>query len=124
MPLDQAGWQPEPKIDPVLQPGLAGLAQLEHALRNPEVWPADFVWDFSCNAGGCAQGLRRALWPESSASETQFRITTPEANNLFGIELAAKLGQQCNEISPLMVADAISALLKEKGYQREVSYAA
>ena len=38
------------------------LVALSYALRHPETWPADFVWDCStCKT--CAIGLALRLWP-------------------------------------------------------------
>jgi hypothetical protein len=40
------------------KPNLVGLS---YALRHPETWPKDFIWDYkSCDA--CAVGLARRLW--------------------------------------------------------------
>jgi hypothetical protein len=51
------------------------LTALSYALRHPETWPADFVWDYS-NCTRCAVGLALRLWPDlklptgQSAQET------------------------------------------------------
>jgi hypothetical protein len=37
------------------------LVALSYALRHPETWPEDFVWDFD-NCDACAMGLARELW--------------------------------------------------------------
>jgi hypothetical protein len=37
------------------------LENLSYALRHPETWPKDFVWDYGeCN--DCAMGLAHRLW--------------------------------------------------------------
>jgi hypothetical protein len=42
------------------QPTLQALA---YALRNPDVWPGDFTWDYR-KTDHCALGLAARLWPK------------------------------------------------------------
>ena len=121
MPLDGKHFE---KIDPVLQPGLAGLAQLEHALRNPQLWPVGFVWSFS-EAHSCAWGLGRMLWGDEFPwlfEMDRLGFVSPEHRDVFSCRAYRPIPDHL--VTPVMVADRIASLLKEKGYQREVSHAA
>jgi hypothetical protein len=46
------------------------LHALAYALRHPETWPPDFVWDYSdCEC--CAVGLALRLWPALALPDDQ-----------------------------------------------------
>lgn len=40
------------------------LVALSYALRHPETWPKDFVWNYS-KCTSCAVGLALRLWPDA-----------------------------------------------------------
>lgn len=42
-------------------PDTSGLERLSYTLRHPEMWPTNFVWDFS-DCKSCAMGLSFQLW--------------------------------------------------------------
>lgn len=123
-----------PTFDPVLKPGLDGLAQLSEVLRHPELW-SRHRWNFSiafaedqCGTAGCAFGVKRVLWPEPSDFDDtlgnsvaifmarRFRIEWDEAAALF-MNLGGFYGvREMRFVTAPMVADAIDALLAEKGH--------
>lgn len=43
------------------------LQALAYALRNPDVWPEDFTWDYR-KSSHCAIGLAARLWPKKFPS--------------------------------------------------------
>jgi hypothetical protein len=52
-------------------PSVAGLC---YALRNKDVWPEGFTWNFSF-PWSCAMGLARAMWPEYIPSPYHPQVT-------------------------------------------------
>jgi len=107
-------------------PNLVGLS---YALRHPETWPEDFVWDYN-NCKKCAMGLATELWKmnqpvvEKGESEGKLRsvkvtwiakkmaIPFREARRIFW-EMGPAKGVPQADINPDDIADAIDVYLKE-----------
>jgi hypothetical protein len=105
------------------------LHALSYALRHPDTWPKDFVWDFR-DCDQCAMGLAHRLWkslPEptsqwregSSMMARQFAMPYSEAERIFfgdaytrqqffGL-ISTTIPQR--DVTPDMVADAIDKYL-------------
>ncbi len=91
------------------QPSLEALSFI---LRNKELWPAHFVWDFSA-CDQCAMGLAHKIWPDkikcpsgSDMSEV-FNLDKDAVTRIF---MACTTQSLFKTISPEMVADRIDAL--------------
>jgi hypothetical protein len=107
--------------------GRLTLADLSWRLRNPETWPADFVWDYLCCAS-CAMGLAYRLsdGPEKCPFEHMsmtgaFKLTLPVLADIEPVDVdplrAIFLTLQTDRfkpVSPKDVADAIDRHLKSK----------
>ena len=70
------------------RPSLHGLS---YALRHPDTWPKEFVWDYS-KCTQCAMGLAHALWKQipptnrkngASVMAREFAIPYAEALSIF-----------------------------------------
>ncbi len=101
------------------------LENLSHILRNRDLWPKDFHWNFK-HCDQCALGLIDVLWndqyPESTArmlwdipSETESSIfyssrSKPKVR-VFGL---FRRDRYHEEVTPEMVADQIDEYLKRK----------
>ena len=128
------------KHSPLAYPSLENLS---HILRNRDLWPVGFEWNFK-HCDQCALGIIDRLWhdkyPQSSAlmlseipSETESVIfyssrSKPKVR-VFGI---FKRDRYHEEVTPEMVADQIDEYLKRKEenishvrtkYSREVELA-
>lgn len=119
------------------------LHTLSYALRHPETWPKDFVWNYvQCDK--CAMGLAHSLWiksvPTPRNSSLAENINVTNMARVFGISYTQayeifygyhsvrwtdittghwpfrKTTQTYNQtdITPDMVADTIDAYLKTK----------
>ena len=56
--------KPQTEIEALFQLNKPTLHALSYALRHPDTWPKDFVWNYrECNQ--CAMGLAHQLWAES-----------------------------------------------------------
>jgi hypothetical protein len=99
----------DPKWD-LDKPSLRGLA---YVLRHPELWPSDFVWEFSdCDA--CAMGLAFRLWdlgehPWSFSMTEHFPISEQTSIELFTYSSTDVRGY----IPPEEIAARIEAYLGE-----------
>lgn len=97
------------------------LVALSYALRHPETWPEDFVWNYS-DCGMCAMGLACELWPQltlpSSTLSTKsflartFAMSYKTAVKVFW-EMHSALQTKLDNVMPDDVADAIDSYLKE-----------
>lgn len=114
------------------KPTLHGLS---YALRHPDTWPEDFVWDYNdCNQ--CAVGLACNLWfkkyideldhkESASFMAKKFSMPYTDSNNIFlghgdwayrtvafvGIPIG-KTQIDFKNVTPEMVADEIDLYLK------------
>jgi hypothetical protein len=112
------------------------LVALSYALRHPETWPKDFVWDYG-DCSHCAVGLATRLWnkyPEYDDNNTTLRINKTwiaremsmpyrEAEKIFfelaptktitkGFFRTKKVINDYDAITPDHVADAIDRYLE------------
>lgn len=99
------------------------LVALSYALRHPDTWPQDFVWNYN-ECDQCAMALACELWPnleqpnESDFLKTKtwisrvFAMSYRTAENIF-LKLHMKLSGNALDVTPDDVADAIDAYLKE-----------
>ena len=104
------------------------LHALSYALRHPDTWPKDFVWDFG-KCTQCAMGLAHHLWGEmipqvgttngASVMAREFGMKYEAADRiflrqrgktkwLFGLRDAIP---DMDRITPEMVADQIDSYL-------------
>jgi hypothetical protein len=119
-------------FDPVLREGLAGLAQLEEALLHSEWW-SSHRWTFEvyfqsgrCGTAGCAIGVMCAVWPgqfpnpNTSMLPTLARrlgLSIDEYCSVFLFSSWVRQGHNPFTVTPVMVANAIDALLAAKGWK-------
>lgn len=102
------------------------LVALSYALRHPDPWPKDFVWNYaSCDE--CAMGLACQLWPalilpENDAGNDHRRIKSILARTFamsyktavkIFFKMDKEIGREHKDVMPDDVADAIDAYLKE-----------
>ncbi len=90
------------------RPSLTGLA---HVLRHPEMWPADFRWDYT-DCANCGIGLSRQLWTEAADKPLNavFSIDEKTTQALF-YEVRKRGFAEMSATSAVNVADAIDAYL-------------
>lgn len=104
--------------------GRLTLADLSWRLRNPDTWPADFVWHYAiCNT--CAMGLAWQLSGggkapfRNMAADTALKLTLAaladgeDAEPVRGIFLFLHVGRR-QPVTPDDVADAIDSHLAQK----------
>jgi hypothetical protein len=91
------------------------LSELSKVLRNKELWPKDFVWNYN-DCEMCAMGLAQALWTEQIR-----RLNSYEMSAAFDIpwevaeEIFFNLSDNIDEIiTPEQVADAIDLYLSKQ----------
>ncbi len=106
------------------KPSLVGLS---YALRHPDTWPADFVWDFG-DCEQCAMGLAHRLWDSvpqganhdgTSIMARHFNMPFTDAEHIFFGDAYTRqrlFGLVTSEIpykavTPDMVADQIDKYL-------------
>jgi hypothetical protein len=107
------------------------LVALAYALRHPETWPADFVWDYR-NCASCAVGLSLRLWPALKLPDGQQAQMTwiaremampygPAKQIFYGLGPSKRVSDgwfrskwvaDFKRVSPDDVADAIDRYLK------------
>lgn len=58
---------------------------LAYLLRNPQLWPKGFVWDYTCNSG-CAMGLADRVWGthDIGLDRKQYYDAFYGGNSIFG----------------------------------------
>jgi hypothetical protein len=93
-------------------PTLPGLA---HILRNKELWPSGFVWNYADNST-CAMGLTACFWHYAFDGSDfwdwtmkTFSLTDDDFCPIFFNRFDCK---KFDQVSPEMVADAIYEYLK------------
>lgn len=60
------------------------LHALSYALRHPDTWPADFVWNFEyCDQ--CAMGLAHQLWKSIPESDNDVKTGTSRMARAFAM---------------------------------------
>jgi len=89
------------------------LRTLAYVLRNRELWPAGFEWDYRA-CGTCALGVANRLWGITNTSdelEAYFGLSVREAEHIFIND--ALLGRRVlgGDVTPAQVADLIDAHL-------------
>jgi hypothetical protein len=90
------------------------IGALSFALRHPELWPADFHWDYSrCET--CAMGLAKRMWPKHveeahvAGMVNAFGISDDAARRIFtGSYMYYRAG--FDPVQPEQVADALDAI--------------
>lgn len=103
------------------------LVALSYALRHPDTWPKDFVWNYA-DCDQCAMGLACQLWPnlvlhQKNGAHTDYLETKSILARIFAMsyKTAVKIffkmdkviGGDHKDVMPEDVADAIDAYLKE-----------
>jgi len=93
------------------------LNNLSHILRNKNLWPEGFEWDYShCHT--CAMGLAHKLWKEqieyplTNVMAKVFDMSSEAAGDIF-TGMGKTLEDEQN-ITPEQVADAIDAYIANK----------
>jgi hypothetical protein len=117
--------------------GTKNLARLSTLLRNPQLWPTGFVWDYE-HIDQCALGLAGRLWPhivvldhlhmdgprarivDSSLAMKNFAIDEERFNRIFyalhinrtvSVLHFWKRDMRITDVTPNMVAAEIDAYL-------------
>lgn len=103
------------KPDQIVKPSLTALA---FVLRNWELWPPGFRWNYDyCET--CALGMARKLWPASAlaiadfrssadalaVAAEQFKLSAGEAERIF-----CAFPDNDEKVTPEMVAARIEAM--------------
>lgn len=95
------------------------LAALSFVLRNPELWPDNFEWNYT-TCGDCAIGLAVKMWHGPRA--TNFSFTFMEMFDISWADLSRifciaeqTLGIAKSAVTPTHIADLIDAHLAQKG---------
>ncbi len=120
------------RILDLTKPSLAGLSYL---LRQKEMWPGGFIWDYQCT-DTCAMALAEAQWPEDidlafghamhclREMMRVFDMTEADAANIFcggnwtpwkmlcGLIPTGAIDR--SKVTPAMVADQIDKYLVNK----------
>ena len=108
--------------------GKPSLSTLAFILRNRELWPEDFEWEFS-SCRKCAMGLAHVMWPSvvkdtcSEAMAIAFGISFRAAHNMFCLRrLPHSLYCEWDTVAvtPEMVADRIDAYLATEAYHHVI----
>lgn len=60
------------------------LGNLSYALRHPETWPKNFIWDYS-QCDQCAMGLAHHLWGSIPKGDNILRIGASRMARAFAI---------------------------------------
>jgi hypothetical protein len=87
----------------LLSPSVEGLC---YALRNREVWPEGFSWNFSYPES-CAMGLAQKMWPKFISSPYHTDVTRALGLNITAAHGVFIWRSEHNE--PSDIADALEA---------------
>lgn len=64
------------------------LGNLSYALRHPETWPENFVWDYA-RCDQCAMGLAHHLWGSIPKGDNKLTIGSSRMARAFAISYEA-----------------------------------
>ena len=88
------------------------LVALSYALRHPETWPEDFVWDYS-DCTTCAIGLATRLWPS---------MNCPAEQKVQETWIAREMAMSHREAVNIFFGMAPEMIVRDQWYRKQVKF--